>query len=376
MKIKLIILTVLSVLAGSVVAQEYDDMYFNKKDRAKLRESKVTEREVVLARNEKKDVSKEGTSEETNPTDSYSARNVNPEYTSRATSETAQSDNEDYFVNNYQYRPQAQYSNFNNNFNNWYNSPWYTTAYWGSGFNRWDSWNNPYYGGGYGSYYDNWGSPFGNPYYRSGWSSSFSFFMGNGWGSNWGMNQGWGTPYGYWGSSYSSFYNPYYSSYSPYYGGGGGWYGPTHLVVVERDRGYVYGKRSSRSGYIVTDANANNTGGRKYNNTGSGSRSDNGARVRATGTNQDDYYQRTSRNASRDQNTSGNSGNGTTNGRTSTSWGDDNNSRSTYRQTTTPSPTIHQAPARSSGWDNGNSRSSGSNNNSNSGSRSSRGRGN
>jgi hypothetical protein len=371
MKIKLIILGILSVFAGSVVAQEYDDMYFNKKDRAKVKEAKVSEREVVLARNEKKAVSKVEESDETNPTDSYSARNVNPEYTSRATSETAQNDDEDYFVNNYQYRRQAEYSNFNNNFNNWYNSPWYSSAYWGSGFNRWDSWNNPYYGAGYGSYYDNWGSPFANPYYRSGWSSSFSFFMGSGWG----MNQGWGTPYGYWGSSYSSLYNPYYSSYySPYYGyaGGGGWYRPNQLIVVERDRGYVYGKRSSRSGYVVTDNNGNRTGGRTYTNTGSGSRSDNGARVRATNTRQDDYYQRTSRTESRQQNTSST---GTTSGRSSTNWGDDN-SRSTYRQTTTPSPTINHTPTRSSGWDNGNSRSSGSNNNSNSGSRSSRGRGN
>ena len=54
-----------------------------------------------------------------NPTDSYSARNVNPEFAARSNSQTAAADNQDYFVNNYKYNTSSNLNNWNNNYNNW-----------------------------------------------------------------------------------------------------------------------------------------------------------------------------------------------------------------------------------------------------------------
>lgn len=366
MKIKAILLSTVAFLAaGAAMGQESDDMYFNSKDRAKVRASKAPELPVTLARNEDKKAT--DAEIEINPTDSYSARNVNPEFTSRSTSQAAASDDENYFVNNYQYRPQSQFNSWNNNFNNWYNSPWYSSAAWGSGFNSWNSWNNPYYGNYYGNYSDPWGSPFGNPYYyRSGWSSSLSYFWGSGWGSSYGMNYGWGNGFGMnSGCPFNAWGNPYaYNSF------GGGWYGnPGRMIVIDnREKGYVYGKRSSRSSSLAYDNNANRTNNRPYNNVGSGSRSDRGARINTTTTSrQADYYSRTWRNDSRQQG----AGSSNSNGRSSTL--DNSNSRSTWRET---SPAIDRTPSRSSGWDGGSRSTGGGSNNSNSGSRSSRGRGN
>jgi hypothetical protein len=368
MKIKNIVLTLLSLsIVGAAAGQESDDMYFTAKDRARLRDAKQTEQSMVIARNDKQQTRNEKA--DVNPTDSYSARNVNPEFTSRSVAETAQQDNEDYFVSDYGLRNRNELNNFNNSFNNWYNSPWYTTSYWGAGYNRWNSWNNPYYGGAYGNYYDAWGSPFRNPYYRSGWSTSFSYSYGNAWGnswgSGWGMNSGFGCPYSYWGPSYSSFY-------SPYYGGGYYGYGPT-VVVVERDRGYVYGKRSSRSNYLMENNNTPNTGRSISSRTGD--RGDNNGRIRTNNSRQADYYEHTMRNGSRQTATPSGS---TSSGRVST-WDNNNsnsdgNSRSTYRSNTNSSPS-YNPPTRSTDSGSG-SRSSGSNSSSGSGSRTSRGRGN
>jgi hypothetical protein len=119
---------------GSAAAQdiEYDDMYFTKKDRAKLVAQRSSERTVAMdtRSNDRYD---EG--DDINPTDSYSARNVNPEYTSRQQSQSAQADDENYYVNDFRYNTQNGYNNWNNNFNNWYNNPWYSSAYWGSSIN-------------------------------------------------------------------------------------------------------------------------------------------------------------------------------------------------------------------------------------------------
>src|SRR5688572_21657802 len=86
-------------VAGTVMAQENDDMYFNSKDRAKLNAQKPKEVAYSTPSNETETAVEE---EEMTP-ESYSSRNTNPEYTSRSNSEVAQNDNEDYFVNNYRY---------------------------------------------------------------------------------------------------------------------------------------------------------------------------------------------------------------------------------------------------------------------------------
>ena len=102
-------------------------MYFNSKDRAKLKAAKASEGFYRQA--SKRPRSKQVPDEAVNPTDSYSARNVNPEFAARSNSQTAQADNQDYFVNNYQYNNASNFNNWNNNFNNWYSNPWYGANY-------------------------------------------------------------------------------------------------------------------------------------------------------------------------------------------------------------------------------------------------------
>ena len=79
MKSKVVILSLVSLLftvAASAQGIENDDMYFNSKDRAKLNAAKATEVSASIKKSKKATVADEAV----NPTDSYSARNVNPEY--------------------------------------------------------------------------------------------------------------------------------------------------------------------------------------------------------------------------------------------------------------------------------------------------------
>ncbi len=245
MKSKVALLSLVSLIftfAASAQGIENDDMYFNSKDRAKLNAKKATEVSYTASiKKNKKEVIEEN--ESVNPTDSYSSRNVNPEYAARSNSEAAQTDNQDYFVNNYQYNKASNFNNFNNNFSNWYNNPWYRNNY----YDPYNSWNSPYYG----SYYDSWGNPWRNPYYRNGWSSSFSYSWGNSW------DYGWGSSFGV-GYGYNSYYgNPYRNGWgSGYYNN----YYPNTVIIVnnnnESGRGVVYGKRAtSRS--VVSGQNLN-----------------------------------------------------------------------------------------------------------------------
>src|SRR5688572_4934775 len=127
MKSKVALLSLVSFLftfAALAQGVEGDDMYFNSKDRAKLNAAKASQASLTASIKKAK---RETVAEEpVNPTDSYSARNVNPEYEARTNAESAQSDNEDYFVNNYRYKNANELNTWNNNFNNRYNNPWYS----------------------------------------------------------------------------------------------------------------------------------------------------------------------------------------------------------------------------------------------------------
>lgn len=329
---------------------ENDDMYFTASDRAKLRSTRQSER-LLVAKTVEKDAEEV---EAVNPTDSYSAREVNPEYTSRLNTEAAQSDNEDYFVNNYQVVRQNQLNNWHNNYNSWYSNAWYTPAYFAPGINRW---NSPYYGG----YYDGFGSPWANPYYGSGWSSSFSYHWGNsynyGWNNGWGMAFGNGCPMNYWNSpwyspAYASWYSPFnYSPWSPYgYGYG---YGYPAVVVVENGRSnQVYGKRPTRGTNIVT-SNADTRG-----RNGTITRTNSNNSGRSATNRQDPYYNRTWRNSADQQQViyqPQNSRPAATQNRSRT-WGNDNSSNSSWgnpspsrSSMSTGSPTRSQSTSPGSG---------------------------
>ncbi len=332
---------------------EYDDMYFNSKDRATLNAQRTSAAAAysASASSSIKKARKNEIQEEVfvNPTDSYSARNVNPEFAARSNSETALADDQDYFVSNYKYKKAADINEWNTNFNNWYGSPWYGSAYYGSSIN---AWNSPYYG----SYYDPYGNPWCNPYYRSSWSSSYSFYMGNSWNYGWGggMGMGMGMGYGYpYGNSWSSW-----GSYGYGYGGypvsvvyvnnynNGGYYG-------EAGRPVAYGKRATRSGMVTTPQEGTNYRTRtNYVATTSGDRPTNtGGRVssQSNGTQQVDYYNRSWRTSQQGQSTY------PTRNSTNSSWGNSNYDRSSSGDNYNRSSgtNSYNSPARSSSFESG-----------------------
>ncbi len=309
MKNKVVMFNLVALLfASATFAQgvENDDMYFNSKDRAKLRAQQATEKAAYSASVEKRAKNNKPAEQEyyLNPTDSYSARNVNPEFAARSNSQMAQVDNQDYFVSDYRYNTVNSINSWNNNFNSWYTNPWYNTNYFGPSINNW---NSPYYG----SAFDGWGNPWNNPYYRSGWGSSFSYHWGSSWnygwgnGMGWGMNAGWGNPY-----MMNGWGNPYMNSWSSFgYGGAWGWnrwnnnFYPRTVVIVNNGgegagRGIEYGKRATRTSAVTTPQRGavNNTRTRStyVAPTTGGRPSDAGGRVATENRNQRqaDYYNR------------------------------------------------------------------------------------
>ena len=282
MKIRITFLSLLAVSAALVAsAQEYDDMYFNSKDRAKVQASKpltlkniTSEHQVATA---------------INPTDSYSARNVNPEYISQSkVNPSGPAEPAPYFTPDY--TPTAINQNLN--------------------INSSSSWNNcncaalgnyPYsgmmagYGSPYGSYYPSmYGyNPYGyggyNSFYNSGWSSMMSIGFGMGsyypyGGSSWGMGYGMG------GSLFNYGFN--------HYGGGYGYnsYYPNNVVIVNNDynsRNVAYGKRASRSSDLNNMVNSSNRGATMVTTDTQGRVRGSNGRIAGDGnTNADSYYQR------------------------------------------------------------------------------------
>jgi hypothetical protein len=252
MKTKYSLLTGLALFAVTAAFSqvEHDDMYFNSKDRAKLNASK----EVVLAKQYKQQDAQAVKTSPINPTDSYSGRSVNPEYTNRLkTNPSLANTDSQYFVSGYQ--PVSVNQNLasnncnctsNGNYNN-FNSPYY------SGYNGYGM--SPYYGmnSGFGSPYSSFYSPWGmnSGMYQPGWSSMLGYGFG-GMSSgmfasmSYGFGNSWGSPYYGYGSPYNSYgYGmPYGSSY------GSNYYGTPVIInnnIDSRNTTTVYSKRADRS---------------------------------------------------------------------------------------------------------------------------------
>lgn len=261
----LISLLSITVIFSSVNAQEYDDMYFSKSDRKTVKVDKA----AVLSNNDKNN-SSASYKEITKSTETYSAKNVNPEYIARYKSTESNEVNEqtvqkndsynskDYFVegyDNYDYisdskKGEIDYAALNkrdqmsakSNYNRPFSSPsWRFSPYMSMGYGY------PSYGRyGYDPFMMGYGSGltmgigFGSGF---GYSPSMSYSLGmsfgtgyNPWGG-FGGYPGYYSPYGMsgfydpWGSMYG--YNPYRRyGYSPYYGGGYGYggYCPTFVA--------------------------------------------------------------------------------------------------------------------------------------------------
>lgn len=348
MKIRIVIgVLMASALAFQVVAQvENDDMYFKAKDREKLRAENASASVNVNDKidNDYKNFKKkhfdesEAITENVNPTDSYSARTVNPEYISRSNSEQASEDEQNYYVEGY--TPPNTYDSYrggnyaNNNFsNNWGNNNWnYRNSWYGNSF--YDPFYSPYYG---------FRDPWMNPYYSggSGWTMSLGYTWGNSWGPGWnyGMGYGWGgnyNPYGY----YSPYSNWGYSNWGyPTYYSNGGYY--------ENNSGVTYGKRPSRHSAVVTPTQRSNQRVTNGNTNG---------RVRQTS---DEYYVKPMRRTSTFENSYSRPTSTSPGTRTRESY--NSNSRESSRPSySTPSrSSSYSTPSRSGGGSSTPSRSSG-----------------
>ena len=278
----------LGLASGSFAQVEYDDMYFNAKDRSELNAMKASG--ALAMTGKKKSVLEEEFSD--NPTDSYSARNINPEHVSRSNSRTAQEDEADYFINNYNHKTGSGYSNWYNGFNNWYNSPWYSSGWYGSGF------NSPYYNP-YSSYmgspYNSWGSPWYDSFYSPyGYGGYSPFGYGSGW--NVGLSYSFGSPY------YPMSMSPW--GWSAGYSWYNSWYPRSTVVIVDNDvngRNVRYGKRPTRDSKAYTNTTTpirtrNNVDVPSYGRSNSGGRTT--TTTAPTSTRQEAYYNKNWRSAS------------------------------------------------------------------------------
>lgn len=284
MKSRVTFLSILSVSIAFVASAqnvEYDDMYFRSKDRVVLASSKPLK--MYVPSEDMAVVSK------INPTDSYSARNVNPEYLSQSKVSPSSSNTPvSYFVPNYIPASVNQNISGESNIN-------YTSSN-----GNYTSLNNPYsmYGGmaGFGNPYNSFYSPYGfgspygfNSFYGPAMYSGLSMTMGFGGFNSWG-----GYPYG------NSFYgmNSFGMGmgFGGYYGYNQGFYCPPVVVVGNGDTngtGTVYGKRSSRSNDLNNNVTINNrpTSGGVVDTQGR-SRGSSGRIASNDSNNSGNYYQR------------------------------------------------------------------------------------
>lgn len=251
MKTKVVIGCMTCLVSFSAWSQqgEMDDLYFNSRDRAKLNEKQAAA-EIATYRKVEEQNKANAT---INPTDSYSARNINPEYSTQSNVDNTadQAADDSYFVSDYQPTGVNQNLSKSSGYYNNYNP--YSSAY-----------SNPYYGnyasgfspyGMYGSMYNPYSafspySSFGYPYggfYQPGLSMS----MGYGFGGFYpGLYSS--MAYGMGAYGFNSLWNPYYGYGSGYYGMGGGYYGyPSVVVVNNGDNGStVHGRRPMRSSSV------------------------------------------------------------------------------------------------------------------------------
>ncbi|MCU0367559.1 MAG: hypothetical protein MUF39_01890 [Cyclobacteriaceae bacterium] len=342
MKIRIAFLTLLSIVTTMVVSAqvvEYDDMYFNSKDRVRVAAAKPVS--MTPAQKEMNQVATP-----INPTDSYSARNVNPEYISQSKVNTSGvEENVAYFSPDY--TPTAVNQNIYNNAipsNSFYGNPY----------------SNPYnygmstFGSPYGSFYPSYSafSPYGfGSMYPSGWSSFWNVGMSFGYGSMWGspyMGMGMGCMTCM-NNGFGGFgWNPW--GFNNFYPGG------SVIIIDNNTRPVTYGRRTSRSTDVNNPVYNNNratTGTATTLVDANGKVRGSGGRTTA-GNEPGSYYQQGWR-----TNTANNSGavntSGTSRSGSQSNWFDNSSRNSNSRSSDS---FFNSSGSRNSGWSSGGSNSS------------------
>lgn len=276
MKTRIIFFSLLAVsaaMAASAQVVEYDDMYFTSKDRARLQASKPLTLKSISAAHE--------VATAINPTDSYSARNVNPEYISQnSVNPSGSVEAAPYFIPDYTptsinqnlYNNSSSHWNNNNNFRGMGMMP----GFGGMGMGMMPGFGGmgmmPGFGGPFGNFnngMDGWGDPFGfngfNNFNNGGWSSSIGLGFGMGGWNSW-DNNSWamgGSPF--WNNNYCGFNNwnmgmgmGGFNNWNMGMGGFNNFY-PRNMIIINNgdpaNRNVVYGKRTSRSTDINNSVN-------------------------------------------------------------------------------------------------------------------------
>lgn len=248
------------MLSVPVFSQEYDDIYFRKKDRVKV-ENVTNSTTSGLQAKKEGDVSETTFDKTTNPDylayndtttgieeDIYFEEGYEHQNPSQAVDEYIE--NADVVVKHYYYgRPSTSYySRFDD-------------VFWGDPFLYQGTAFDPFYD----SYYRS------SAYYRPGWNISFRIGGGHPYysGSRWGYNSYYQS-YNY-GYSWGSYYNSYYNYYDPF------WCPPSYYnnyynqnIIANYDynsRGVTRGKRTSRSSiYNSGRVSSRSTSSRVTNN--------------------------------------------------------------------------------------------------------------
>ena len=244
--------------AGIAQAQEYDDMYFNKKDR----KAKV-ENQMSINKNLPSAQTEETTEYVMKNENTFSEEHVNPEYLARygnngsANGQYAEDEyyteggnaGDDYqvpVVNNYYYNMGAGYNGvgfYDPFFNPWmtgWNNPWVRSSWnfsvnFGFGWGNFGGWNPWRFGPSWGwnSWYGpSWGMGWGwNSWYGPSWNVGWGY----GWGNAWAWNGGWGWGSPYWGYPGNVIIiNDYESRYNRTFRRGSG---PSRSSVAQRRDG-------------------------------------------------------------------------------------------------------------------------------------------
>ncbi|WP_425390160.1 hypothetical protein [Ekhidna sp.] len=273
--------TLVFILGFTVIGafgQEYDDLYFTKKDRKKKKQVEVAmtdpanESREYIGSDFQSDQSDEDLSflgrqfKETNPhlegvseesLDYYKPEKTQEDYIN-AEQQEQQNPNFSNPQSSVHFNDGSVYDN-NGNFsdangqqpviiNNYYNDNW----------NTWNRWNRPGLNVGFG--WNSWGGNFwsvsygnawGNPWYDPFWDPWWGW---NAWGPRWGWNTGWAWNAG-WG--WGGIYDPYWCA--PYRGI---YNRPVYVVGSDRrGRNVVRGARNSR-GSVATRSSRSSSGRR------------------------------------------------------------------------------------------------------------------
>jgi len=239
MKIRVAFLSLLAVSTSFVVSAqvEHDDMYFKSKDRAKLQASRPMTLKSMASAHE--------VATAINPTDSYSARNVNPEYISQSKVGTGSSESAPYFIPDYTPTSVNQSLSTNN------------ASYWNNYNMAMGGYNPYYYGGMYSAFASPYSSFYSPMYGYNPYGYGYNSYFNSGWSSSLMLGFGMGNYYPSWGSPY---WNNYYGWNSFYNNMGYGYY-PGNVIIINNDyngRNAVYGKRTSRSSDLNNYVNPNN----------------------------------------------------------------------------------------------------------------------